>query len=219
MRFRSIRPSLNSSSRALWRNMFVPASALFRKKVAFSRRFERQRICANGLLAETGSAKVHLNFYTRQLVGKIGRRLSTNGATNVSPISMNFALHEPLRVARARQGRNVPGSISRWDAVDQNCGHLLHRPPGKCFLSSIRDPKAALAPARSRRTRRRRRAAQARGRDRCVILRRTCRGCAEPVRTHVAGDGARPPRTCGKSSGRWDLRSANVGTLGAPTPE
>src|SRR5262249_8833738 len=52
-RFRLILPSVNSSSRALWRNMLVPESARFRKKVAFSRRFERQRTRANGLLAET----------------------------------------------------------------------------------------------------------------------------------------------------------------------
>jgi len=52
-RFRLILPSVNSSSRALWRNMLVPESARFRKKVAFSHRFERQRTRANGLLAET----------------------------------------------------------------------------------------------------------------------------------------------------------------------
>src|SRR5262245_5343254 len=55
-------------------------------------------------------------------------RLSTNEATNVSPISMNFALHTPLRVARARRGRSAAGSISRWDAELIICGHLPHPP-------------------------------------------------------------------------------------------
>ena len=88
-------------------------------------------------------------------------------------------------------------------------------PPEKCFLSSIRDPKTRFGPYAPQKARR----AGAGEWTGALFCAGRGRGCAEPVRTHVAGDGARPPRTCGKSSGRWDRCFANVGTPRAPPPK